>query len=142
MFTARLVLSSRLVRFHSVANTRIKIPKGPICHTAYFHNQQLRYFADKNSFTVQRFVDLLSRPIREFTDRDEYLEAIKNYNGDCIATCALTKTVDSKTVPSLRAYVLPRGVAWPTFLTGKQKGRICCMCGTVWLRIIESTPIT
>jgi hypothetical protein len=50
------------------------------------------------------------------------LKAIKNYDGDCIATCALTKTVDGKTVPSVRAYVLPRGVAWPTFQTNKQEG--------------------
>ena len=152
MLTARLVLSSRLVRFHWVAATRPTIG-----YTPYFHNQQLRYFADKSfiaeaisrsvadknkelrtadgltakiesyeknlntgvtlntllegAAAVQRFVDVLSRPIREFTDRDGYLEAIKNYDGDCIATCALTKTVDGKTVPSVRAYVLPRGVA-------------------------------
>ena len=51
MFTARLVLSSRLVRFHSVAAMANARPT--IGYTTYFHNQQLRYFADKNSFIAE-----------------------------------------------------------------------------------------
>ena len=68
MFTARLVLSSRLVRFHSVAalaNTRPTIG-----YTAYFRNQQLRKYADKNSFIAEAISSSVADENKELRTAD------------------------------------------------------------------------
>ena len=68
----------------------------------------------------QPFADIISRPMLEFDRKEDFLSSTRNYTGDRVASFTFTKSIDGVDVPSVKAFVLPSDMTWPTFKTSKQ----------------------